>query len=189
MYRLFRPGVIAVSALLVLSSCALQTTMPQPFLQSYIERYDLSAPDLRQIQYYLSREVVLRRDWIESNHDLVQGRLVVRDGVNVDEVVIHQNTPGVLRRVSDGQFLVSFEKGSASLAFKVSQQFENGRVDDSRYHIVGRVMQDQSVKVRYNGKAYNLVGNSYKAVLLVDQDFMPNYTADQKTLRGWRVGQ
>ncbi len=90
-----------------------------PFSEAMRERYRLDEADLRGLQYYISNQIVLERAVAGGTRRVEHGRLIVRGGTTVHQVVLPPGTPGWIEAsafVGEDErthiLEVSFERGA-----------------------------------------------------------------------------
>jgi hypothetical protein len=95
-----------------------------PFTAELRAEHRLSDADVKNLQFYLSDDITLRRE-LESGSRQVTGnhRLLLLSGKTVEEVTVAGGTPGVAVSVSDARIAVSFDPGS-SLTFSTTGELE-----------------------------------------------------------------
>lgn len=152
-----------------------------PFTRDLIATYSLSEEDIRNLQFYVSRDIVLRREMSQAGANVAKGKLFVADGKSVDEVEVPQYAPGVADTVdlnSDGmdQIHVRFEKGAPAINFIA-------RVDKPRDSF-GLTFDRETHRVRFGDLSYKPVNESLHAILLVDKDTLGGLQSKQRILKG-----
>ena len=100
--------------LFALFFCFLFATSCTPTLSPFTERlYDENRwtdDELKRIQFYLSEDLVLRRQAKEGSSEITRGEIKMIDGKRVEEFIIRRNTPGVfLFSPKRDRFAVTFE--------------------------------------------------------------------------------
>ena len=94
--------------LIGLSSCGPTLT---PFTQRLYQENDWSEPELKRIQFYLSDNIVLRRQVSGGSSEIIRGEIKIVDGQKVEEIFFRKGTPGVLLfKPKEKRFAVSFEE-------------------------------------------------------------------------------
>src|SRR5271170_4364640 len=85
-----------------------------PFTQEIRDQNHLSEAELKNLQFYVSGTITLRRE-LESGGRQVTGnhKLLLVAGKSIEEVVIEAKTPGICVGVGPHQLSVSFEQGTA----------------------------------------------------------------------------
>src|SRR5699024_6001417 len=78
---------------LILQSCSSHMSV---LTNDMVEDYGWSENDLRQMQFYLSEDIVLQKIQSGGMTDIKDGKVQVTQGKKVDEIVLKEGTPGVL---------------------------------------------------------------------------------------------
>jgi len=107
-------------------ACAACATKPSPtpperiaFTQQLRAGWVFSDAEIRELQFYTHEEVVLERDLGGDSRSVVHGRLVVREGHNVELVEIPAGTPGIATVVTPNAIAICFEGAcDATLTFQ-----------------------------------------------------------------------
>jgi len=92
----------------------LQSCAPKvPFTGEIRKKYQLTSDELRQLQFYVSHDIILTRTSEEAKTKTTEdGQLKIVGGKAYDEVFIKAGTPGVIEKVIDQNRIgVSFENG------------------------------------------------------------------------------
>lgn len=153
---------LLIFVLLTLSSCGPQLS---PFTQSLYEQNDWSSRELKNIQFYLSDKIVLRRQNVAGNSRIEDGKIRVKQGRNVEEIVIPKGTPGVLTYLPrEDRFAISFEDGRSNRTLVFGPDSRSG----SRYVLKVAKWNNGKGIVRYNDKNYFIYRSDALASLLVD---------------------
>jgi hypothetical protein len=153
---------LAFVAITIVSGC---TPRLSPFTQELYERSDWDEKHLKQIQFYLSEDIVLTRQVTKGESEIFEGKIKIVNGKRVEEIIIREGTPGVyLFSPKANRFAVSFEEGKDDLylMFGPNPKFGN------RYALLAKEWDRTSGKVRYHGKLYNVRASSAFASLMVD---------------------
>jgi len=135
-----------------------------PYTDAMKTNHNWTNDQVKQIQFYNSRDIVLRRELVGGNTEIVQGKIKMIDGRRVDEIVIRQGTKGVATEIpKENKMLVSFEVGDDhSLSFGV-----NPNAGD-RYVLLASEWRNGLGKVHYSGNEYYTDPESKYSYLLVD---------------------
>lgn len=107
-------------ALLLLVSCTLagcaggsdRLNQRLAWTDGEAQRHGLGQHELRQLQFWVSDDIHLRRLETVGRRDIARGRLVERNAKSVDEIIIKRGTPGVAVGSGRDWIAVSFEPGS-----------------------------------------------------------------------------
>lgn len=173
-------GLLALSTL-VFSSCSPKLS---PFTQDLYERYDWSEDDLQQIQFFLSDDIVMRREYEGGVTTFIDGSIKVEEGRNREEVVIRAGTPGV--------FLFSPKHDRLAIGFEEDDRHflifgPSPRVGD-RYVLLASRWGRNDGTVTYGGKKYRVESAAAFATLMVDLKKATRFTSRSRTASGRRIG-
>lgn len=178
--KMFRyPFVFAIAAL-ILSSCSPSLS---PFTQRLYNENSWTESELKQIQFYLSEDIVLRRGLKGMSSEITSGEIKIKDGRKVEEIVLRRGTPGVILFVpKDNRFAVSFEEGDK----KFLMFGPNPKVND-RYVLLASEWKNQRGKVSYGGERYWVDASRGLSSLMVDVSRARNVSVRSRTAKGRRV--
>jgi hypothetical protein len=136
--------------------------------------------DLRSMQVYNDKAIILRRQANSSEVSQTGGKLIMVDGQQVLEVVIRANTPGVITGSQNGKFLVRFETGSG----KILQFYKNSKgafqIDADRW--IG-----QKGALKYANLDFTLESESNNVILMYVQKKKYRSSTNQRTVKGLKV--
>lgn len=186
-----------------------------PFTAELRAEHNLSDADVKNLQFYLSDDITLRRE-LESGSRQVTGnhRLLLVSGKTVEEVSVAGGTPGVAVSVTDERIAVSFEPGS-SLTFSTTGELEaahavvkqegrfaqppdpfpgnNGDGEEEfgsrRASSFGRYLlaSDSGGRVTFMGLSFAAVDDSHRAHLMIDSEKLEEVVESEKVLPGVRL--
>jgi len=127
---------------------------------------------VHKIQFYVSKNIVLKRILPQDNAELANGEIRFEDGKLIDQVIIKKNTPGTCEFIDNGFMFMTFEEGGNKLLkFNPSK---NGQY----YQLF--INQDPANfrKVTYDTCVYTIQTGADKARLWVrkDQDYILKVT-------------
>lgn len=152
-------GLLFITGLL-LSSCSPKLT---PFTQRMYDDFSWSESDLKKIQFYLSDDIILRREKGADDSRISDGKIRVKDGRRVEEVVFKKGTPGVvIFTPKENRFAVSFDRSDNYLIFGPSKK--NG----GRYSLRAKDWEKRYGRITYDGGTYYTDANSAFTTLMVD---------------------
>jgi len=207
-----RSCITIVSALAVagiLSGCA---TTRVPFTHEIRAQYKLTDDEVRNLQFYASDTIKLRRELSATDRQVTGGhRLVLTSGKVIEEVVIPKETPGVAVALSRDTIAVSFDLGS-QLEFALrtgeivtppplepDRRFAQppnpfpGESGSERSHapelegLLGKYFlrfQAGTSLVPFQGQLFEALEESYKAHLLIDADKLDDVVENRTVLPG-----
>ncbi len=170
-----------VVCLLVFTSCGPTLS---PFTQRLLDEQGWSEADLEQIQFYLSEDIVLRRQVTEGSSEITRGEIRIVDGREVEQIVFRRGTPGVyLFSPKDNRFAISFEKGGSGryLIFGPNPKI------DGRYAIRGRDFDRRGGTVTYDGRTWRIDGRDALATLMVDLKRIRKQDVNSRVAGGRRI--
>lgn len=153
---------IAAAALLLLSTLV-SCTSYIPFTNHLRGEFHLDNEALRHVQFYVSSNVVLRRDLPLDGGKLTIGGVVRRDeGRLVEEILVRKHTPGiVLASVFEAeppksQLHVSFMPGDNTnhLVFAVPDGEQPG--SDAPFALSPSLFENELPKIKYDNKVWSV---------------------------------
>jgi hypothetical protein len=174
---------IAILAILAfMSACSPRYT---PFTQRLYDEHRWSETELKRIQFYLSNDLVLRRELGGTNVQIVSGEIKVRDGRKVEEIFIRQGTPGVfLFSPKENRFAISFESGATNNRYLMFGP--SARLND-RFTILGAEWDRQGGTVTYDGQQYQVDSAGALAGLLVNLKRARQVEVNSRVVGGRKV--
>ncbi len=150
---------------ILLSSCSPKLT---PFTERLHQENGWSEGELKQIQFYVSEDIVLRRQATKGSSKIEHGEIKIIDGKRVEEIVIKKGTPGVfLFQPKEDRFAISFESREYDDPYLIFGPSKKAR---GRYTLRAKDWNKgrRGGKVSYDNKTYYTPTESAYAVLLVD---------------------
>jgi hypothetical protein len=192
---------IALVLTLGMASVACQTTTRGemvPFTEAQRIRYQLGETELRALQYYLSDRIVLERVASDAAGRVDRGRLIVRSGTAIHQVLVERGTPGAVEPAAHvgpaelgGYVLeISFERG-ASLRFSAvaaDGTYSLLAPPDSGFFtaLFAGWSRPQRFEVDFDGAKWNVVAGS-DSRLLIERDALGKIARSRRVLPGVRT--
>jgi hypothetical protein len=179
----FGPTLLPFAAALVVVSVALAgcATNRVAFTQGIRTQYDLGNEDLKNLQYYVSSDITLQREFRSEEGEVSQThKLVAKESGLVDQVIIRAGTPGIATQVEDTFLAVSFEPG-------VSLMFGSPPTDwdpERRYKLLAKRWTPTFGEIDYGGKTFQAVEGSRAAYLEVPVEALDAVKRQKKVLPG-----
>jgi hypothetical protein len=180
---------------LIVTSISCQTTRGElvPFNEAQRLRYELEESELRSIQYYLSDRIVLERVASGGTGKVERGRLIVRSGTKIQQVVVESGTRGAVEptaRIGPFEgggyaFEVSFERG-APLRFTASRDGTYSLTGRNRGGFLSGWSRSPRARVEFDGAKWNVVAGS-SSHLLIEREALGKLVRMRRVLRGVRV--
>ena len=156
----------------------------RPFTRNILQEGGWGDNDLKKIQFYLSDDVVIRRNLTEGSSEITSGTIKIVKGEKVEEVRIKRGTPGVfLFRAKEDNFAIGFD-GSSDKRFLM---FGPNPKQRGSYVLLASEWKDRQGKVRYDDKFYYTDEGGTWANLLVDLKKVRKIEVNSSTARGRKV--
>jgi hypothetical protein len=166
------------AAILAASGCAANRVA---FTQPIRTQYDLSAEELKNLQYYLAGDVTLQREIRSEEGEISKSHALVRkEGGVVEQVIVRSGTPGIATDVGETTLTVSFEPG-ASLVFGSPP---TDRDPERKYKLTAERWGDRRGELMYGGKTFYAVDWSGEAFLEVVLESLDAVEKKRKVLPG-----
>ncbi|MEM9887508.1 MAG: hypothetical protein AAF849_16550 [Bacteroidota bacterium] len=162
------------------TSCSPKLT---PFTQRLYKENDWTESELKRIQFYLSEDIVLRRDAESSRSRIQDGEIKVINGGEMEKVVIRRGTPGVfVFSPKADRFAISFERGDDRyLMFGPNPKANN------RYLLLASEWKKRGGMVTYGGKRYRVENEDAYATIMVDLKKVRKVAVKSRTADGRKV--
>lgn len=173
--------IVLAMGLASLTACSPTLT---PFTQQLQNQYGWTDSELKRIQFYASRDIILRREATGGSSEIISGEIKVVDGRQVDQVIVRKGTPGVLLfQPKEKRFAIGFEANSDQkfLIFGPSP-----RAGD-RYVLLASEWQRRGGEVTYDGRKYNVASEAAYAALMVDLKKIRKIDVKNQKASGRRV--
>lgn len=165
---------------LFLASCSPRLT---PFTQSLYEESNWTKADLKKIQFYLSEDIKLKRSLSGGTSEIINGKIKIENGREIEEVIIPKMTPGVfVFSPKEKRFAISFEDSDARfLMFGPNPRRSN------RYVLLASEWKGRTGKVKYDDKTWRVDADDAIANLLVDLKKIRKTTVSSRTAGGRKI--
>jgi hypothetical protein len=201
-------SLLAAALLALVAAAGCRTFVP--FTQEIRDQNHLSDAELKNLQFYVSGTVTLRREADSAGRQVTGNhKLLVVAGKTIEEVVIEARTPGICVGVGPHQLSVSFEQGTAidftpvgarsyttdGPAFAATpaelDPFPGNRGAEPRSGdpLSGRylVWVSPTNTVKFLGKPFDAVDDTSAASLLIDAEALDHVVKQRKVLPGLRL--
>ncbi len=152
---------LAIVYITLLSSCTPRYTY---FTESLYEKQAWTQDDVKRIQFYVSRDIVLTRAISDDDTSIKEGKIRIINGRRVQQVIVKERTPGVLVLMPEkDRFAISFEEDDdAFLMFGPNPKYYE------RFALLAQDWERDHGKVHYRGQLYEVDNSSAFAALMVD---------------------
>ncbi|WP_437591122.1 DNA-directed RNA polymerase [Sorangium sp. So ce1000] len=206
-----RSALLLVFVALLLVGCGPRLV---PFTHELRVQHDLSDSDVKNLQFYVSHQIALRRELTaESSQVTSSHKLLLVSGKIIEEVVVEERTPGVVVAARGGSLSVSFERG-ASLTFSAGPEpsappppFPGFATPPDPFPgnaeplLAGPSAAGEGSgaggnywlaagpggEIRYQGKVFSAIEDSLRAHLLIDADALDEVVERRTVLPGVRL--
>lgn len=146
----------------LLTSC---TPSLSSFTKEMYEDNNWSEEELRQIQFYLSQDIVLHRQRKGTRSVIQDGAIKMEKGREVEEIRIPKGTPGVfVFSPKKNRMAISFEEGKENRYLMFGPNPKAG----DRFVLLASEWEKRRGKVRYDDSYYWVSADNALAGLLVD---------------------
>lgn len=172
---------IAILFLALFSACTSKLTY---FTEDLNTRYRWSEDELKKIQFYVSQDIVLKREVTGGSSDIISGKIKIEDGRQIEEVVIRKGTPGAFMfSPKPDRFAIGFEEGNERfLMFGPSPKYSD------RFVLLASDWDRRKGKVTYDNKTWTVSSDNSFAALLVDLRKINKVDVNSRVAKGRKVG-
>ncbi|HPG08129.1 MAG TPA: hypothetical protein P5275_19670 [Saprospiraceae bacterium] len=137
----------------------------RPFTEDFYQTYDFKEGDLKKIQFYNSRDIVLYRTAQGGNVEIREGAVKVVDGKKREEIVIPRGTPGVLVMMpKEDRFAISFDAKDSERYLMFGPNPKYGE----HYTLLASDWKKYQGVITYGGEKYYTDNTSALAQLMFD---------------------
>lgn len=162
----------------LLASCSPTYTY---FTKDLYQEQKWSQEDIMRIQFYVSKDIILNRSMSSGETSIAEGKIKIKNGQRVEQVIIRSGTPGVLVLMPrEDRFAISFEAADndAFLMFGPNPKYGN------RFALLAQEWQQESGVVHYKDKVYTVDAESAFSSLMVDLRKEGEKTYDTRNVGG-----
>lgn len=173
--------ILLSASLLSLTSCARLTY----FTDDLHKEQGWTDGDLKRIQFYVSKDIVLKRQLTGGKSEIISGKIKVENGNKIEQVVIPKGTPGTfVFSPKEERFAVAFEEGGDKryLMFGPSPKYSE------RFVLMASDWSRRTGTVNYDGKEWKVNSDAAYAALLVNLKKVDKYDKNSRTAKGRKVG-
>ena len=173
--------VLFISAIFLLSSCSPQLSV---YTKEIHESLAFSDNELKRVQFYLSKEIVLERAYELEETQIKDGKITISRDKDLEQVRIPARTPGIAVFSPDGQRLaISFDTQSDEefLMFGPNPKMGN------KYMLFASEWTRYSGIVTYGGRQYRTQSGAELTTILVELKALNRQKVESRTVRGRRL--
>lgn len=150
------------------------------FKEPLRKQLDEMGVPLSQIQFYNTDEIVLYRDVRSADVKVTAGKIKLRNGRYVEEVIIPANTPGVCESDETNKVKVHFEDGD-------ERGLNFARNSKDSYQISAKEWVKKHGKVEYDGKTFFIEPGGHLSLLYVKKSQLHAMKKKSRVAKGVRV--
>jgi len=152
----------------------------RPFTEDLQASQKWGERELKKVQFYLSDDIVLRRQLSDGETAIEGGKIFMEEGRRIEEVVFAEDTPGILMFMpKTNRMAISFENGKDRFLM-----FGPNPKANDRYVLLASDWNRARGKVNYNGKEYSTSTRSAFAGLMVDLSRIERVTVNRRKAKG-----
>lgn len=155
-----------------------------PFSQDLYNKYRWSSEELKQIQFYLSDDIVLFKKMDGSEATIDEGKINIKKEKNGEKIVFKKGTPGVfVFSPKNNRFAISFHENDDTkyLMFGPNEALRGN------FALLGKEWGKYQGTVTYQDKTYSVNASDALAVLLVDLRKVSRYNYKSKEEKGRKI--
>lgn len=173
-------ALIGISAILF-ASCSTPKTYFNSAVRTQVER---SAIPLEKLQFYVDRDVEIRREVASSSAKVSSGIIKLENGKYVNIVTLRKNTPGVCTKTYPDKIDISFEMGDGKyLTF--------GRLKSNdvyaAYTLYANSWLNNLGEINYDGQKYYILPSGSEAKLMIRKDVLNTNKIDKREMNGRKI--
>ncbi len=153
------------------------------FTQDIRKKLEANSVDLTQLQFYVDRDVVLKRELTSGNLNVTSGKVKMENGKYIHIIVLKKFTPGVCTGVSDKSLDISFEMGDGkTLKFGLTP---GAKIEN--YQILAHKWVNNMGEVTYDGQTYQIQAEGSRAALLIRKSAINTFEIRRHVMKGRKV--
>jgi hypothetical protein len=140
---------------------------------------------LTKLQYYIDRDVVLKRVITTGETKVSSGTIKVENGKQVQIIRLKKGTPGICTLVQPDRLVISFEEGAnKNLTFAAPRNLP----PTSSYVLVcSEVDKNNFGKITYDGKVYTVEPDGVRAKIKIKKTSDTKVKVKKDTMKGRKV--
>jgi hypothetical protein len=141
------------------------------------------SPD--KLQYYVDRDVELRRVLESGDATVTSGKVKFENGKYVHIILLKKNTPGVCVSSKESSWMsISFEEGDGkNINFGIPRDGN----EYAGYTIYAQKWNNNYGEITYDGKTYYIQPSGSLAVLLIKKSVVDRMEVDKRVMKGRKI--
>jgi len=172
-----------LSSALILASCANSKTYFTPAIR---QRVEANSVPLTNIQFYVDRNIELRRELDKGETKVTAGTVKFENGHYVNIITLKKGTPGVCTNIFPGKLSISFEMGSGNYL-----NFGRTRMgtDNDPYRVLANSWVNDYGIITYEGKQYHIEEAGTEASVLIKTKWLKTTKVEKRAMKGRTVSE
>ncbi len=155
-----------------------------PFTGDMERETGLNKEQLKKVQFYNSGPIFLIREINNNTTEIIRGEIKMKDGKQLEQIVIPPNTRGVVINSNSERLGISFESGTDRyLVFGQNQHQSNA------YTILAKDWKNNIGTVQYDGRDFRINTETANIHLMVNVKRLKSLKVHSRTAKGRSVGK
>ncbi|MDH4461749.1 MAG: hypothetical protein ACOVOW_07890 [Spirosomataceae bacterium] len=174
-------NITSLLLLFLLASC----TAPKSFFTVDTRvKIEYKKEQLNQLQFYIDRDVELRRELASNQVKIKSGKIAFENGKYINIVLLKKFTPGVCTEVSEGKLKIAFDAGlDNTLSFGVKKA---AKLTDP-YQLMADKWTNNIGRIQYNDETYYIQPGGADAKLMINKSAINKLEVDKHIMRGVKI--
>ncbi|HQW13016.1 MAG TPA: hypothetical protein PK076_10210 [Saprospiraceae bacterium] len=169
--------------ILLFTACS--TSTRTVFSQKFYKNSGLSAEDLKKVQFYVDRDIILERSIDQGSTMIEGGKVLIKGGKKIQEVIIRSGTKGVLTYMpKDDRMGISFDAKNADNYLMFGPNPKN----NNRYTLLAENWNKNYGVISYGGAKWTTSASAATATLLIEYSDNRTRKTQTKVESGRSVG-
>ncbi|HLK27470.1 MAG TPA: hypothetical protein VKT28_02730 [Puia sp.] len=171
------------------SSCSSSRRMSKeyvPFTRELKARLERENIDIKQVQFYVDQKLIMSRYLDNDKAQVTSGVVKLENGRYINEVIVPPFTPGVCEDVSNGNLMISFEKGSNDLGFGLGSNYSA-----NQYVLYGYDWKNGTAVVNFDNNKFRVrcgtCSDVASARLMIRKSVVDKFEKKTRVLEGRKV--
>ncbi|BAV07142.1 hypothetical protein SAMN05421788_102231 [Filimonas lacunae] len=172
--------ILTTFTAIAFAACSTPKTYFTPPVRANVEANGI---DLTKIQYYVDRDVELKREVASGSTKVSAGVVKFENGKYVNIITLKKNTPGVCTKAYADKIDVSFEMGDGKhLTFGKLQ-----RDSHAAYTLYADSWGRDLGAINYDGHQYYILPSGSEARLQIKKSVANNSKVEKREMKGRKV--
>ncbi|UAY52256.1 hypothetical protein [Ferruginibacter albus] len=172
---------VGLVSMVILSSCSSSKTY---FSANIRKRVEANSVPLSKIQYFIDRDVVLKRELDKGETKVASGAVKFENGHYVNIITLKKGTPGVCTYSGPDKVSISFEMGDGK--FLNFGRTKAGTADDPYRILADNWVSDYGI-ITYEGKRYHIESTGTEAAVKIDAKWVKTTNIQKRQMKGRTV--